>query len=150
MLNWFQILLILRFQRLINRRRRLLFFWDFRLFEFVENCVNLEFFLQIETICNEMFYFIAFITNEMRIIRTFSFFFVDVFSTIFRLCFVVERIFIFSLLVSVSFFIERRLEVWRTTVKRRLSVDYFFHVVFQTICQNQQFFLDNEWILIIR
>jgi hypothetical protein len=141
MLNWFQILLIFRFQRLINHRRRLFCFWDFRSFEFVEDCVNFEFFLQIETICSDVFYFVAFMTNEMRIIRTFSLFFVDVFSTISRFCFVVERIFIFSFLVFASLFIERRLEIWRTIVERRLNVDCLFHVVLQTIYQNQQFFL---------
>jgi hypothetical protein len=83
-------------------------------------------------------------TNEMRMIRAFSFFFVDVFSTILRLCFVVERVFIFSLFLSVSLFIERRFEVERTTVERRLSVDCFLHVVLQTICQSQQFFFDDE------
>jgi hypothetical protein len=83
-------------------------------------------------------------TDEMRMIRTFSFFFVDVFSTILRLHLVVERVFIFSLLVFVSLFIERRLEVERTTVERRLSVDCLLHVVLQTTCQNQQFFFDDE------
>ncbi len=120
-LNWSQILLILRFQRLINRRRRFFFFWDFRFFEFVENCVNLEFFLQIEIICEVVLYFIEFMTNEMRMIRTFSLLFVDVFSTISRFYFVVERIFIFSFLVSASFFIERRLEIWRTIVERHFE-----------------------------
>jgi hypothetical protein len=83
-------------------------------------------------------------TDEMRVIRAFSLLFVDVFSTILRLCLVVERVLIFSLLVFVSFFIERRLEVERTTVERRLSVDCLLHVVLQTICQDQQFFLDDE------
>jgi hypothetical protein len=83
-------------------------------------------------------------TNEMRVIRAFSLLFVDVFSTIFRLCFVVERVFIFSLLVFISSFIERRLEIERTIVERRLNVDCLLHVVLQTICQNQQFFLDDE------
>ncbi len=130
MLNWSQILLIFRLQRLIIRRRRLFFFWDFRSFEFVEDCVNLEFFFQIDIICSDVFYFIAFMTNEMRIIQTFSLLFVDVFSTILRFCLVVERIFIFSFLVSASLFIERRLEVWRTIVERRLNVDCLLHVCF--------------------
>ncbi len=121
-LNWFQILLIFRFQRLINRRRRFFFFWDFRFFEFVEDCVNLEFFLQIEIICNDVLYFIAFMTNEIRMIQTFSLFFVDVFSTISRFWFVVKRIFIFSFFVSTSFFIERRFKIWRTIIEHRLNV----------------------------
>jgi hypothetical protein len=70
----FQILLIFRFQRLINRRRRFFFFWDFRFFEFVEDCVNLELFLQIREIRSDVLDFIAFMTNEMKMIRAFSFF----------------------------------------------------------------------------
>jgi hypothetical protein len=83
-------------------------------------------------------------TDEMRVIRAFSLLFVDVFSTVSRLCLVVERVLIFSLLVSASSLIERRLEVERTTAERRLSVSCLLHVVLQTICQNQQFFLDDE------
>jgi hypothetical protein len=132
-LNWSQILLILRLRRLISRRRRLLFFWEFESFEFVENRVNLEFFLQIETIRNDVFDFITFMTNEMRMIRAFSFFFVDVFSTIFRLWFIIKRVFIISILLFFSILVLRRLEVNRTTVKRRLNVDCLLHVILQTI-----------------
>jgi hypothetical protein len=80
----------------------------------------------------------------MRMIRAFSLLFVDVFSTISRLCLVVERILIFSFFVFVSLFIERRFEVRRTIVERRLSVDCFLHVVLQMICQNQQILFDDE------
>jgi hypothetical protein len=60
--------LIRRTRQVALWHRRLFFFWDLRFFEFVENCVNLEIFLQIKTICSDVFYFIAFMTNEMRII----------------------------------------------------------------------------------
>ncbi len=144
MLNWFQILLILRFRRLINRRRRLFFFWEFEFFEFIENRVNFKFFLQIGIIRSDVLDFIAFMTNEMKIIRAFLFLFVNVFSTIFRFLLVAERIFIVSFFISFSIFILRRLEIWRTTVKRRLSVDCLLHVVLQTTRQDQQLFLDDE------
>jgi hypothetical protein len=117
-------------------------FLRFRSFEFVEDCVNLEFFFQIETICDDVFYFIAFITDEMRMIRAFSLLFVDVFSTILRLYFVVKRIFIFSFFISVSFFIERCSEVERTIIKRRLSVLSFSYCSSDDLLKSTIFF---EW-----
>jgi hypothetical protein len=43
-----------------------------------------------------VFDFIAFMTNKMKMIRAFSFFFVDVVLTIFRFLFVIEQVFIIS------------------------------------------------------
>jgi hypothetical protein len=120
------------------------FFEIFDLLNLLKIALILNFFFQIETIRNDVLYFIALVTDKMKVIRAFTLLFVSVFSTIACLWLVIKRVFIISFLVFFSIFELRRLEVWRTIVKRRLNVDCFLHVILQTICQNQQFFLDDE------
>ncbi len=82
---------------------KIFFFENLNLLNLLKIALILSFFFQIEIIRNDVSHFITFMTDEMKIIRAFSFLLVDVFSTISRLWFVIRRVFI------ISFFIFSRL-----------------------------------------